>query len=437
MHWVFTFGVTGLNAALMFGVSVALARSLGPDGRGALVAVMVWPALLLSLFLFSINEATAYQVARARAAGENPERWIRSALTLSLVLAGLATLASLLILPWVLTGERATLLPMAMMYTAVLTPVVILDLYYIAIRQGLGDLANANWLRLCQPMIYAAVVLLLVLATRLQLESVLAANILSVLGSLAVGLSMAGATWPTYNRADLQTLFGTGLRIHGLNTLLYLAAEADKLVVLYVLEPASAGIYVVALAVSTMGSSLVIPSLGAVAYPLIAAARERPDQVALICRFTQAATWLLLLINGATAAVLWWLIPTIFGQAFAPAVSIALILLAMNVFRGIRLVLDRAQRATLTTRFAIQAEAVGLITFVLCGPLAAKHYGLTGLAWAMAFAQLLALATIVGGAARHYCVSPVELLGLTPSIAAALVKSALQEITATRKRMFQ
>ena len=59
----------------------------------------------------------------------------------------------------------------------------------------------------------------------------------------------------------MSWLLRTGGHIHRANLVLYTAAEVDELVVVWWMDDASTGLYAVALAVSLVGSALVVQSL--------------------------------------------------------------------------------------------------------------------------------------------------------------------------------
>ena len=87
-NWLLTFGVSGVNALIGIATGVMAARLLGPAGRGALAALMLWPALIASLVLLSLPTGLALEVARTP-----PERHpalvsTAVALALALSLAG-------------------------------------------------------------------------------------------------------------------------------------------------------------------------------------------------------------------------------------------------------------------------------------------------------------------------------------------------------------
>ena len=59
-----SFGTTGIVVLVSLVTSVLLARFLAPEGRGLLLALAFWPALISALLNISLNESTTYHIAR-------------------------------------------------------------------------------------------------------------------------------------------------------------------------------------------------------------------------------------------------------------------------------------------------------------------------------------------------------------------------------------
>ena len=191
-----TFGVTGISTVLTLVTSVALARYLGPEGRGLLLALLFWPALLLSIFFCSLHEATIYHVARARSGhvghdGIDTNAVTRHALGVHIVAAVFITLVVLSLLPFVLGAARTQYLPLVFRYAGVFIPLTILDLYCNAVLLGSGDILQFNMLRLCQPVLYAVALVVLTICQSMHVEIILAVMLLSTGVSVVDGLSSA------------------------------------------------------------------------------------------------------------------------------------------------------------------------------------------------------------------------------------------------------
>jgi O-antigen/teichoic acid export membrane protein len=422
--------------ALSLLTSVILARYLGPEGRGALLVIIFWPTVILGVLQLSLNEATIYHLARAsvdREAG-GADRQSGSALSLQLLVAACTAVVSLLLLPVVFGAARGKYLPIAMFYAAAFTPLTILDLYCNAVRQGRRDIVGLNLLRLCQPLIYASALAVLVVSNSIRIETVLVAMVLATGVSVVLGLLLEGPVAPNWSPVAMRNLLCTGLRFHGANLLLYISAEVDKFMVIRWMDEARVGLYVAGLAVSMLGSGFVAQSLIVLACGRISSASGRTQQIALVCQFTQTALLCLILVNGTVASVCSWLVPMLYGKEFVEAVPVATILLVMNTFRGVRLVMDRALRATLSTRISVQSEAVGILCFVIFAPIGSMLGELAGIAWAMVGAQFLALIFMVVGVSRDFELAIPDVLGLRMSTLSQMVRVATRECKAAQER---
>jgi O-antigen/teichoic acid export membrane protein len=369
---------------------------------------MFWPRLLLGIFYFSLNEATAYVIARARPLenapdGEDAEIDLtaRAGLALNLVASVITTALCLAATPFVLGNDRADNLDRVLQFSALWIPLALIDLYFNAVCQARYKVLQLNILRLCQPAVYAVALLALLLARRLTVESVLVAGIASLGISAALGLYFEGIRRPTWDPPRFMETIRAALRLHGVNVLLYVAAEVDKFVVIRWMSDSDAGIYAVALAVSVLGSSVVVQSFSVLAYPRIAAIQDRASQTEVICEFSQLSLVLLSLVNGAAAVLSPFLIPIVFGAGFAAAVPATVILLAANTLRGMRQVIDRTLRSVLDVVPGMSGESVGLAAFVALAPIGLYYGGLPGVACAMLGSQALALAVTAAMTARR------------------------------------
>jgi O-antigen/teichoic acid export membrane protein len=426
--WSTTFAVTGLNVALTAVSSILLARGLGPENRGVLLAIMFWPAFLLSIFYISLNEATAYHIARAGSESHQRERQRSVAMTCQLLMAVAVTLTMLLILPLVVSERGSSFLTVVLMYASVFSPFTILYLFYSAVRQGQSDFLVFNLLRLCQPLIYVVGIVVLALFGNLGIETALQTMLISTAVSVLLAIHLGGVQWPTWDWGAMRSLFRTALRLHGVNVLLFVALEVDKLIVIEWMDDRSAGLYVVALAVSTLGSGLVVNSLGALSLPKIAGTVDAADRIRKLCQFTQAGVLSLVLVNVAGAVILPPLLPLIFGANFGESAAVLVILLVANTLRGLRQVIDRNLRAMGENRPSIQSEVAGLLGLLALAPIGVTFGGLSGIAWGVTGSQLLALAVMVMQTARAYQLSVVDFLGMRLSIMRQLVDRAVQQL---------
>ncbi len=63
-HLLFSFGGTAAVQLLNIATSILAARLLLPEGRGEMAVIMLWPAVIGTLGLFSLDQAVMYHTAR-------------------------------------------------------------------------------------------------------------------------------------------------------------------------------------------------------------------------------------------------------------------------------------------------------------------------------------------------------------------------------------
>ncbi|MBL9171612.1 MAG: lipopolysaccharide biosynthesis protein [Verrucomicrobiales bacterium] len=425
-----TFGITAVNVVLSMFTSVLLARYLGPEGRGTVVALTIWPALLAAIFCLSLNEAVTYHVSlvRSKEKPDETNRVCATALAAQLVTAIGATCCSLLVLPSLVGLDRLGDLWLVMCYAAAFTPLTILDMHYKSVLQGRGEFRSLNVNRVCQPILFALILGVLFALRCIRVETVLIAMIAPLGCSVLLGFILDGARMPIWDGVEMRRLLGTARRFHAMNIVMYSSAEADKVIVVLSMGDTSAGLYASALPIGALGSGLVLQSLLVLLFPEMTAATRKEEQARILCRHTQDASLLLVLINGSMALVCPWVVPFVFGSDFAAAVPVTMILLFMNTLKGVRQVIDRAMRATLSMRFGVVSEAVGLGCFVALGPFASSFGGLAGIAVALVLAQAAALAVMATSAVKCYNLKCSDLWGLRPETGLRLFKMVLHDV---------
>jgi O-antigen/teichoic acid export membrane protein len=405
-----TFGVTGLVMGLTVITSVVLARNLGPEGRGLLLALTFWPALWAALSNLSLNEATCLHVAQSAATGgeEAHKAFESSGLTLQLIMAFVTAAVAMALIALLLPGNRREYLDLLLGYTAAFASLSTLDQHFKAVLQGRGAFGRLNVIRLVQPSVYMLVLLILIHSASLSVSLVMAAIIAALAGSTALAAASAGVHISAATLTSAKVTLASGWRFHLANVLLYGAAEIDKLLVLQLLNDHDIGLYAVAVAVGAVGGGLVVQSLGLILTRQIAAA-AKGDVAKLTVRAIHDATLLLVLVNSGAALLAPWLIPMLFGAEFAPAVPTVFILLGSGALRGLRQIIDRAMRAARVTSVGMVGEGVALIATMLFAAIGGFIGGLEGLAAGLVVAQAVALTVMLIMTIRILNIPPAEL----------------------------
>ena len=398
-----------------------LARALGPDGRGLLLALTFWPALFAAILNLSLNEALTYHLAKH--SGTLLEPQVSSAafqlVVITIVVSMAITVLSLWTIIAPLQNQYANLM---IAYALVFIPISYLEQFFRAILQGRGALLTLNAVRVVQPISNFTLLIFLLIFGLLDVATAMAATVGSLFVSLILGAAVTRPAVSQFNAQKRRNIAATGWQFHRANLLFYVSSEVDKLIVLVLLTPSQVGLFAVAIAVSTIGTGVVLQSLGLMLMRDIVSAEDEAGRRRVFIVNMRATFAMLALFNGIAAALTPWAIPALYGAPFAVAVPAIILFLGAGALKGARQMIDRGLRASHHTRTGMIGEIVFLTGLMLFGWIGAATAGLEG----------FALGTLVAQAAAFVVVLPlasstlgVRLLDLWP-----FQKSAIEDISA-------
>lgn len=376
---------------------ILVARWLGPDGRGQLAAVISWAALFA--YLGNAGIPVAYIYASAKEPARRHQllgNGLVAACLQWLVLAALG----IWLLPLVLASHGAVLAHLAVLYLLAYVPLNLLTLYINAIQQGSGQYARFNAVRLSVSAGYVLLLLLLLALNRMNVTSVVVANLLSNLLTLILALSLTLPVLIRLSREtqlrwfDAKTLWSDlryGLSAHIGTLQPFSGLQIDVLALTMLVGVHDLGLYVAALA----GASLLRAqgyALGQVVLPEVAKCSRHQDQMKIIFRFAGLAA-----LGGALAllVVLLWAAPLlrlVYGNAFVPAALILKVLTVAGLLGAVYRVLADGLRGMGRPFASTVAELVGLAIGIPALALGIPIWGALGAALAVTAASAGSLA---------------------------------------------
>ena len=381
-------GIQGANVL----AGILVARSLGPDGRGTLSAVTMWPQFLAFALTLGVPVATVYNLKRRPELASSVSG---VSLLLSLLLGCLATIIGLIVIPWSLHTYSLHVIHMAEIAVFV-APLALYGNTLSSQALSAGSFLYFNLFRFLPPV-----------------SILLALAILRITGTLTVGHAaiaylLGGAPvmfwnlyWvhkqfkPTLRKGfeACTLILKYGIRAWGADLLGVIGNQIDRILVVAMLAPEAMGFYVVAQ--SAAGVLNAIPSAVVPITLSRAAGGSEKEIVALAGRagrmtlFTLVAAGVPLFLAGK------FLIQLFYGSKFAPSVPLFHILLLETILDGVTAVLSQAFLA---------AGYPGTTTFLQgCGVLSAiplllwliPKWGVMGAAVALTLATSFRLAFIL------------------------------------------
>lgn len=386
-----TLGRQLLSGLLGLVTMAVIARVFGPEANGAYTVALLLPGMMATFLNLGIGSANIYYLGSGQ---YRPRSVFRTSMILVSWLSVLGTVAGAAL---ILTKGETLFpgMPEIMLWLALLTfPPALIQSVINSIFQGLQQFKVFNLSVLAQPLITFLIIVALSIAGISDFVWLIVANLVGVLITLVI-TSLLLRDRLRDGHSPQQYKLGKalvyGYKVHIGNILGFLNYKADIFLVNLLIDPAAAGVYVVAL---TLGERLWLLSaaVSTVALPRLAQLSGDEDTRR---RLTPLLTRLVLLVTVAGAGLLGLLasplIKLIFGPLFTESVTALLILLPGVVFMAAARILahDIAARGRpeINMYITLLIVAVNILGNVWLIPI----LGITGAAIATSAAYSLSL----------------------------------------------
>ncbi|BBK34115.1 O-antigen/teichoic acid export membrane protein [Stella humosa] len=410
-HVVQSFATTALIQLVGLANAVLLARILGPEGRGELALVLLYPVLALGLIGMAMSDAVVYRAAK----GVAPQRLAPTVLLLALAAGLVAFAAGWLVVPILLAGHDPAVVRSGLVYF-LMVPAGLAGLYLGGVFQGRLEYGAWNAIRAATTIATATAVAGLVLLGLAEVASVTLAYLAGFCLSAALALLLARRRGWLAARPDGREV-GAILRFAAplqLGVLVQLVNERlDQLLIAHLLTPTDLGLYVAAMAIAIIPSIPAV-TLASVAYPRIAGVAEAADRGPVVERYVRLAAALAGVIALLLLAAADRLVALLYGPEFAPAVPILAWYAAGAVALAMRAVLAQAVKASGRPGLAMLAELAGLAVNIVLLLVLLPRVGVAGAAMAYAGMQATVLALLTIAAVRVAGFRPGRLVRDTP-----------------------
>ena len=387
--------ITSLTSVGLYGLGVVtgpiLARALGPSGRGDVAAVIAPATVLVLLLGFGFPTAAAYFVDSV------PEdRLLVTATALGLIV-GIPVCAALwFVAPSYLAGHS----PVAVTWARIVLLAVPLSVGTSAaleIRRRMNPGLSWNVWRSLPLLVPAVAIVILAIAGRLTLRSVLAANFIGSVLPLGLLLSRLRGRHPRPkpSLATLRLMFPYAWRTAFLGTAMSLTSRLDQVVLVGLVTPGELGLY----AVAVMVASITNPLTSGLSSALFGHLRGETSSSRALARFHKSLKATVLL-SGSVALCIGAFAPLLlrigFGSLFSPATTALRLLLpgavAFDVLGVITTKLFSEGRPGEASRAALLgalATVTGLIAFAPRSGIEGAA-AITSVAWTAQVAYLVA-----------------------------------------------
>jgi O-antigen/teichoic acid export membrane protein len=319
----YTFGRQIIAALAQFLTVVIIARQLGAEGNGQYAMAILLPNLLVNFLNFGIGPANVYFLGRQEVAA-------RQATIENVKIAGIIACAGtigafVLVRTW---GEALFPgIPSILLYIGLVAfPIALLVQYLRTILQGVEDFKAFNWATLAQPLSTLLYILVAVYMLGLGLNGAVAGFALGQFtGLLIVWIYLRRhfknekSATGTYNNDYKRKSFTYGWKANISNILAFVNYRADIFLVNFLLNPASTGVYVIAVQIAEK-LWLLSKAASTVLLPRLSAMHENPQARLRLTNKAFAGVGGLTLAAALLSAVaLHFLLEPVFGAEFLDA----------------------------------------------------------------------------------------------------------------------
>lgn len=386
----FAVTLAGQASVLGFGVisSVLAARLLGPQGRGELAAIILWPTLLAFLFSIGMDQSIVFHIGKRLF--HISEVWTASLVT-GLCLSSCAVAAGFWVIPKALRLYSPDVRHLAFVFLA-FVPLTWLAALPSGFLQGTLAIGSFSLLRTLSAALYAIGLLGLYLLDRPSVKDALAIQIgallvVSVCGFwIVINRYRPGWSWNFKSCKSLLD-FGWKTQLGGLAS--FVNQRLDQLLLSIFVPPRDLGLYVVAVAVAT--SVGFFPKAAGIV-TLSTGSNADFDRAKEVIAKSLGATFVALLLGCTVLYVISpWLIPFAFGPSFAPAVTACRILLPGCIALGLSQVIFNGARALDHPELPSYAEGFAMAVTCLSLYVLLPRYGFIGAAIASTLAYVSSL----------------------------------------------
>jgi O-antigen/teichoic acid export membrane protein len=373
--------VQGVN----FFCGILTARSLGPDGRGLLAGIIMWPQFLAYGMTIGIPIASVYWLKRRP---DLSSELAGAGLLLSVVFGLLAALVGIVVIPYSLHTYPAAAIHLAQLWVLV-TPLELLAVTFIAQAQAADAFSNYNIFRFLSPF---SVLVILAIEKWLSRITYSTAAFAYLLGGIPSMIWIAHWAWqyfrPTLRSAiaSSRLLLSYGIRAWGVDLLSTVASQVDRVLVVGLLSPEFMGLYVIAQ--SAAGVLAFIPTAVAPITMPRSTTLGTDDILALTGRAARATLCLMLLASLPLLFFGGFLLSLVYGSTFTGASAVLPFLVVEAIASGLTSVLAQAFLATGFPGTVSMLQGCGLLTSIPLMYWLIPRFGLPGAGCALMLSTL-------------------------------------------------
>jgi O-antigen/teichoic acid export membrane protein len=397
-QFIETYAANILLKAFTLAQSIILARLLGPEMRGEYAAIILWPTIIANIG----NLGTGLATTRATAASRDDVGPVaRTSILISILLSVITTSIGLTVLPMLIPNTNTTITELAYIYMFFAVPALIISANLAGIDQGQGDFFRLNLFRVLQSPINVLFLIALIALAATDLVYCLWALIASIwittLGRFFLVLRDHSIWGSIY--APLK-LLRNGLPFALVNTLGQFMHRGDRILLLWLLSERDLGLYAVAYSVASIIANLA-QSMGLVTLT-ITAQEKVGEGFGRVSKIFRGSVIISVAVGLIQVIAIYLLLPIVYGQEYADARIISVILAWGIIFTGFTSILGQGMRGQGKPMSGIPPNLAGFTVMVLISLALSPTLGVIGVAIGFVIAQAIRTFGWILMTVRHY-----------------------------------
>ncbi|WP_373231285.1 lipopolysaccharide biosynthesis protein [Cohnella sp.] len=375
------------------------ARLLGPEGRGMLTAMILWPQFLAFAGTFGIHAALLFHMKKSP--DEEAELYY-SALVLTVIAGVVALIAGYWFIPLWMAEQSQEIIRSGQWFMAS-TPFILLFFMHNALFRGREEFHLFNRMRYLVPVLSLAAIVLL--AGLGQLTPFIA-GITYLAPYIPVTLFAMIRAFKLYRpnlgkfRVVARKIMRYGFGSYGIDLLGNLILYIDQIILVTLLAPGPFGLYVVAVSLSRM-VNVFSASINMVLFPK-ASGLENKEAAALSLRIFKISTGIAIICSLVIMLAAPLVIRVLYGSQFVDSIPVFRLLLLEVVIGGAALVLAQSFMAIGKPFIVTITQAIGVVLVI---PLLYKLvpiYGPLGAAMALLIPSFIRLIYVIVSFQRKF-----------------------------------
>jgi O-antigen/teichoic acid export membrane protein len=323
---------------MSFVCGIFITRALGPESRGIYFLILTFVSLVTMICTLGLPNANIVFVAQRRyGLGSLHANSVAAALGLTAcILAGYGASST-----WLSASILAGVPVTYVIWGLAQAPLLLYENFASGVAIGVGEVGRYNWLQLARSAVSTVLVVGLFVLNSLDLPALLATwtltNILAA-ATLARILrrhadSPLRLSWHAFRDA-----LGFGVKVHfgGIATMIWQRFDSFFLNATH--GTAAVGQYSLAVSITEGLWKIVGPVVNAIQRPVVSAGSA--EGLVLTQRVLRHVLFVLSILGGTLGLTAHWVIPVLYGAAFAPAVPAARLLLLGTIGVGLAMVMS-------------------------------------------------------------------------------------------------